>query len=233
MGLFNGKSKEEEIYDSLKTLQDLVDQKYLFEKEIDRSKIRVCVLDDEGYDIDPLYSLGFTNIDRQTEFSNINMFADKDVVLCDIEGVGQKINSQRQGLAVAEQIKRTYPNALVYAYTSKNIGDYGGESKLLDGVIRKLASTSEIVEIIERDTKRKNDVVYTWDRIRGDMIKEGCSTKAIAFLEHYYCSSLLNKINMFREYQTNYLNIDNIQKYIDIISDCVNVFLIFSGVENV
>ncbi|MCM1124680.1 MAG: hypothetical protein NC416_19055, partial [Eubacterium sp.] len=71
-------------YNELCTISQVKDCIGDFSYTVDRSKIKVYVIDDEGFDSDPLISVGYENIKKCIQFQDCYYFQDADIILCDI-----------------------------------------------------------------------------------------------------------------------------------------------------
>ena len=214
------------VYHKLNSISSLKEQKISFEIKVDRKKVKICVVDDEGFDIDKVHSLGYIQVDRKLRFENIGDYEKYDIVLCDIEGVGNEFDSVRQGLAVAEQIKSVYPEKIVLIYSGKNVEAYGEMPANVDGVLSKVESTTELVKQLDKYYKESIDPIMAWEKTRQQMLNAGIATKTIAIVEDQYCFSMIEKKDYlhFDEYnlQENY---EVIGKYIKILKKVIGIFL--------
>lgn len=195
--------------------------------KIPRETIKVCVIDDEGFDINMLYDLGYKNIRKKIQFESMDEYEDYDIILCDIEGIGINVDVDKQGLAVAEQIKDVYPEKVVLLYSGKNVETFGEMPKNLDGYLRKQSSMSELAKSLDAYYKQSIDPVNVWKKTRDEMLNNKVSTKTVAFLEDRYCRSLLegkgylyNNANLN---ETEIFSAENISKYIEILAKVVEV----------
>lgn len=211
------------VYGQLKTIME-VEEKTLVSANFPKEKIRICVIDDEGFEIDNLYSLGYRDIVKHFEFSDINDYENYDVILCDVDGVGRRIDSQRQGIAISEHIKMQFPNKLVYLYSGKTIANYGN---LPDGVLwlPKHGPTSDMSTRILSDFQESIKPRNIWNNAKYRLSNEGASSKTIAFLEDLFVRSIIEKENYFS------LNSYGIKKRLSINIRPEWVSLISSGVK--
>lgn len=196
-----------------------------FSYTVDRSKIKVYVIDDEGFDSDPLISVGYENIKKCIQFQDHNYFQDADIILCDIDGVGGSLDPVKQGISVAENLKSIYPEKIVVIYTSKNIDTYGGIPESLDGRIGKSGTMSDLAFELDEYYKKSKDIILVWQKIQKQMLDKNISMKTIAFTEHFYCKSLLNKNNLFDQQEVkSFINKENIQKFVGVLSDIITIY---------
>lgn len=213
------------MYNELSTISQVKDCIGEFAYKVDRSKIKVYVIDDEGFDSDPLISVGYENIKKCIQFQDHNYFQDADIILCDIDGVGGNLDPKKQGISVAENLKSIYPEKIVVIYTSKNIDMYGGIPESLDGRIGKNGTMSDLAFELDEYYKKSKDIILVWQKIQKQMIDNNMSMKTIAFTEHFYCKSLLDKVNLFeQEAVKTFINKENIQKFASVLSDIITIY---------
>lgn len=221
------KNAKKYVYTDLKTIASVEEQRIDLRIKIPRETIKVCVIDDEGFDINMLYDLGYKNIRKKIQFESMDEYEDYDIILCDIEGIGINVDVDKQGLAVAEQIKDVYPEKVVLLYSGKNVETFGEMPKNLDGYLRKQSSMSELAKSLDAYYKQSIDPIYVWKKTRDEMLNNKISTKTVAFLEDRYCRSLLegkgylyNNANLN---ETEIFSAENISKYIEILAKVVEV----------
>ena len=221
------KNAKKYVYTNLKTIASVEEQRIDLRIKIPRETIKVCVIDDEGFDINMLYDLGYKNIKKKIQFESMDEYEDYDIILCDIEGIGINVDVDKQGLAVAEQIKDVYPEKVVLLYSGKNVETFGEMPKNLDGYLRKQSSMSELAKSLDAYYKQSIDPIYVWKKTRDEMLNNKVSTKTVAFLEDRYCRSLLegkgylyNNANLN---ETEIFSAENISKYIEILAKVVEV----------
>ena len=143
------KNAQEYVYKNLLTIAAVEEQRIDSKIKIPRDQIKVCVIDDEGFDMNTLYDLGYKNIRRKLQFENMDEYQDFDIILCDVEGIGVSVDAEKQGLAVAEQIKNVYPEKVILLYSGKNIETFGEMPSNLDGYLRKQSSMSELAKSLD------------------------------------------------------------------------------------
>ena len=220
------KNAQEYAYKNLLTIATVEEQRIDSKIKILRDQIKVCVIDDEGFDINTLYDLGYKNIRKKIQFENMDEYQDFDIILCDVEGVGVTVDAEKQGLAVAEQIKNVYPEKVVLLYSGKNIETFGEMPSNLDGYLRKQSSMSELAKSLDESYAQAINPVNVWEKTRDEMLQNKISTKTIAFLEDRFCRTLLEKddylFSMTKE-DKDIFSAENIEKYIDILVKVITI----------
>lgn len=225
-GFIYEKNEPKYVYQKLNSISVLKEQKIYSEIKVNRNNVKICVVDDEGFDINKVHSLGYIQVERKLQFENIGDYEKYDIILCDIEGVGDKFDSERQGLAVAEQIKVVYPEKIVLIYSGKNVQSYGELPANIDGVLSKVESTTELVKKLDEYYKESIDPIVVWEKTRHQMIDSGIATKTIAILEDKYCDSMLEKNDYLHFEDYNWLdNYETIEKYVKVLKKVIALFI--------
>lgn len=220
------KNAQEYVYNNLLTIASVEEQRIESKIKIQRDQIKVCVIDDEGFDINTLYDLGYKDIRKKIQFENIDEYQEFDVILCDVEGIGVTVDAEKQGLAVAEQIKNVYPEKVILLYSGKNIETFGEMPANLDGYLRKQSSMSELANSIEMYYVQSINPVNIWEKTRNQMLENQISTKTVAFLEDRFCKSLLEKgdyLHDITKEDYSYFSTENIGKYVDVLVKVISI----------
>lgn len=183
------------VYNRLKTINEL-SEKIIYPVKVPAHLIKICVIDDEGFDYRTLNSLGFKDIITHHDFQRIEDYSSFNVILCDIDGVGRELDKDKQGLAIVHQLISNFPNTLVFIFSGKTITDYGDIPKGAK-VIEKRRSMSDIGSIIIHDYSETNKPSNIWHRYSEKLMSDGISMKTLAFLEDLFVKSILDKSDYF------------------------------------
>lgn len=176
----------------------LLKDKYSNQKNvdiIDKKSISILIIDDEGYDEKPLKRLGYIDIEKEYEFSNISNYKKYDVIFCDINNVATDFANQ--GAELAKQIKETYPEKCVVIFTGnpQNVNLSKKYKDCVDDIIEKNADPSELAKIINNYIQRKWNPILYWENMEKEMRKNKVSNKEVGIIEHFYVKSILDKRN--------------------------------------
>ena len=134
------KNKKRDL-DNYKTIEELKNVNVLPTQY--RSRIRICVIDDEGYDPRGLNKLGYTNVETQKYTKPIDKYGKYDVILCDVLGLAHDISVKEEGYAFAKELNKNYPFCTVVLYTAQNPNNFPKDNPLK--VIRKGSLKSKVV----------------------------------------------------------------------------------------
>ena len=122
------------------------------------------------------------------------MFRNPIIVLCDISGVGQCLNSKYEGAFLANEIKKAYPNKIVISYTSTSYSpNHYQFQQLLDGIFPKGSSIEDWVSLLDDKIKKLADIKYQWVTTRNKLLQENINIGIVADLEHIFVKSVINK----------------------------------------
>jgi hypothetical protein len=176
------------------TLQDL--ENHLTDKFIVtttmRKNTKILIIDDKGFDEDPLKSVGFLDITKIYDHSNIDEYVCYDIILCDVNGVAVKLDTTYQGAALAREIKNKYPDKMVVIYSAFpqkiTLSEY---AKCVDDIIDKDLSPSMIANKLDGYIKSLKDPISFWKKAKKELMSIEISTKNVSLLEHYYVKSIL------------------------------------------
>ena len=193
MGMFFKKR----VFNSLKTIDDYKNNGYKKEP-INRGKIKICFIDDKGFNSELFRKTGYNDVDYRLDFTNLNDVQAYDIVACDIDGIGIALDKKRQGLAVAETIATRYPEKIVLIYSSNNPYEYSEDYHSVgDGFFNKSISFNEMAKKFDQYGAVFFDEIAAWKKIEKQLRKDSIANKTIAFIEDLYVRSLEDKINLF------------------------------------
>ncbi len=116
-----------------------------------KSKLNVLFIDDEKFDhVSVLKKAGWINTKRIDDVKRIDCpdVLNADVIFVDINGVGCDLCPQEQGLGVAKQIKKSYPQKYVVIYSAQQ-QTLSSTFKEVDDILTKTAAPIEYITILE------------------------------------------------------------------------------------
>jgi len=169
--------------------QDLVQQ---------RKRIKICVLDNEGFSRPGLGNLGYSDIDIREKFECIADFGAYNLVLCDVDGIGESIDDKKQGIAVAENImKAFYPKTIVALYTGKELMNYDYVEIPNVTLIRKNTNASQLAEKLDEICSVFWNPIKTWRMLEKSFREMKLPNIEIAILEDIFIRAIENKTDMY------------------------------------
>ncbi|MGI6711092.1 MAG: hypothetical protein ACOX4W_06620 [Bacilli bacterium] len=215
----------------MKTIRDWSSNTSINYENPKREIVKLCVIDNDGIDENALNNLGYKNTFVMHEFYKVDDIKDYNVILCDIKGVGQKFDRKCQGIAVAENIKKMYPEKKVILYSGQNPSDfdenYSNSATILDGFIEKGESTPKLVSELDKYCETFWNPVKMWDVIESKMKKKGATNKYIAYMEHLYVRSLIDKKNYMSEYEKIFedRNVEIVNIAVKMLSEILKIYI--------
>lgn len=187
-----------------------------------RDDVKICVIDNDGFP-ESIRNLGYSRIILRSDYNGNENFNEYDVILCDIKDIGIEIDPNIQGIAVALDIKKLYPNKIVIQYSGINPYEFDIDFLLhnteqLDGYIKKDQSTKAIVDQLDEICSVFWNPIKAWKFAEKNMRRNGVSNKIIAYFEDAYVRSLSKK----EDYMELYMNkIKNVSTAISSLSPII------------
>src|SRR5262245_36808370 len=157
-----------------------------------RSKFHIAVIDDE--DFTPLENLLRHNyrIIHIRDVHSIDIMRSYHVVLCDLIGVGMNLSSTMQGAHLINEIKKSFPEKIIVAYTG------GGRPELLepsiqtaDYFLKKDASVEEWCQILDKSIEDLANPVTVWKKLRHRLLDAGIAPYQLTELEDNFVTTTL------------------------------------------
>jgi hypothetical protein len=152
-----------------------------------RKSVKIAVIDDQEFS--PLYNLKNNKYDI-TPFNDITAIDQLEqylIILCDLQGVGKKLNPSLQGAHLIAEIKKIYPIKYIIVYTG------GGSQHLLnrsipiaDTYLSKDASIDEWISTLDNAITDLLDPIKVWTKMRDELLREGISLKHLVNIEDIY-----------------------------------------------
>ncbi len=198
----------------------------------DRKNIKILFIDDEGFDIEPLKRIGFLDVSKQYEYTQIDDYEKYDIIFCDINGIGKEIDEKYQGAALAKIIKSTYPDKVIIIFSAKqqylDMHEFG---KFVDETIAKNIQISDLTALIDKYIKKLSDPVEYWKEARRKLLLQGVSTKTVCELEHYYVKSFKDKKGYINDIKKISKGI-SINDGVAIVNGIVEVITLYLNIKN-
>ena len=152
-----------------------------------RHNIRIAVIDDEGFPpIDNLRSNHY-NITLLDDLTDIYQVEPYHILLCDLKGVGTRLNPTLQGAHIIKEVKENFQDKITIAYTG------GSESNLIqqsisiaDRYLQKDSDLDTWCETLDDSIKKLVDPIAVWKKIRQRLLDNGATPFHIALLEDCY-----------------------------------------------
>lgn len=179
----------------LKEISDLNLEVPFLDKEKMKRDTRILVVDDKSVPFLEILKSNNYSIKRYPDITDLDVVKNFDIILCDIQGVGKKLNPTLQGVHLVQQIKKLYPFKQVIAFTA-NPSDPDVVAQLMNvphAFLQKDASEREWMEALDLCITRFASPVDQWAVIREALLKQKVSTKTVAHLESNFVKSIQKK----------------------------------------
>lgn len=198
-----------------------------------RSLVDIGYIDDEEFwPHKNLSALGY----RVTEIGDIKSIEEVrsfPIVLCDLMGVGNKIDPVLQGAQIISEVKTNFPNIFVIAYTGANLQSRPAKraSLLADKFLKKDADIDEWKTTLDDLVKKATDPKEIWLRTRLNLCRQDIDTAHIMELEDAYVAA-------FEKRDKDFSQMKSVVKKIDVVPVAKTVILnlasngIFEGLMN-
>lgn len=173
---------------------DLATAKRAFDTLSARSKIKVLVIDDDGFVyLNELRNENF-NITVIEDIEDYNAVEVYPIVICDIKGVGHKFNKEKEGAYVVRELKKRYPFKQFAVYSAG--ADYKVESMNdLEGIkrIKKDVSMDLWCSYIDELIRLASDPIEIWKSIRDFLLSKDVPIKDVMLLEDNFVDICINR----------------------------------------
>ncbi len=158
-----------------------------------RNRVKIAIIDDEGVSEGLLKSLRNHNfiVQDYEDIENVDQLAAYDVVICDVNGIAKKINPEKQGLALINELHKNYPQKALAVYSGKT----HKLPELPEGVsvIDKDADIDTWVRKIDNLIARVANPFILWTLTAHKLVDVGVPSSLIASVEDDYVGRIINK----------------------------------------
>lgn len=158
-----------------------------------RAAVKIAVIDDQPFlPQTNLQSYGYA-VTSIGDLKSISEVRDYHLILCDVMGVGRHFDAKLQGATLISEIKKTYPEKIVIAYTGGAMTDPAVKSARdrADMLIRKDADSEEWTTKLDDISRQAVDPHVMWQKIRARFVELDVDTKDIIIIEDAYVRSVL------------------------------------------
>jgi hypothetical protein len=158
-----------------------------------RGLISIGVIDDSPFE--PQRNL--ENVGYRVAFigdaTSVDVAAPHQIVLCDLQGVGQALDPRKQGAFLIREIKRNYPEKYVVAYTGGAASQTISREafQVSDAWLKKDAEIEIWVDKLDGFIAKLLDPYTVWQRQRLALISREVDTLTILKLEDAYVRSVI------------------------------------------
>lgn len=189
------------VIGKIHTVKELDNISFSRRKDL-RERIRFLVIDDEPFVyLEKLRNVKF-NIMQIHDISDLHAISEYQVIICDINGVGNSFSEEYGGAFVINQMKAIYPTKQYAYYSGKPV--YSQEMMNLLKDITSIPKDAEInqwISYFDQFIENTTNPKFVWKQIRDLCVADDVSSCSIALLENEYVKrfkknpSLLNSLN--------------------------------------
>lgn len=174
--------------DDLKALISLNDLESRISQK--RKAFRILVIDDEAFSYIENLERNQFDITHVSDITAISTVEPYHIILCDLVGVGKKLNPILQGAHIISEIKKSYPEKITIAYTGGPNNDLMINSmKVADNSIKKDASIEDWCDILDDSILQLANPVSVWKKYRIRLLDAGVSPAELLYLEDDFVKS--------------------------------------------
>ena len=157
-----------------------------------RKSVHIAVIDDEKFHPEISLAKNGYNIKVFEDIERIDDVESYQIVLCDLSGVGIKLNSDTQGAHLIKEIKATYPDKVVIAYTAGSpSGEYMQKViKSSDYYLQKDADLDSWQETLDKSISEVLDPIKSWKKIRKKLLDHNIRLCDLTKLEDAFVKDL-------------------------------------------
>lgn len=165
-----------------------------------RRKIDILVIDDEDFSVAESLKSNNFRLTYRKDVENVTDVCEYQIILCDIRGVGKKLQSTYEGAFLIKEIKENYPLKKVVAYTASQYDPtYNRYLESADAVVSKGLAIEDWVTLLDEQIASLIDPVAQWKNLREQLFKKNAATIDVAKLENAFVRAC--KSNSFSSFE--------------------------------
>ncbi|HCC83231.1 TPA: hypothetical protein DEP96_00075 [Candidatus Uhrbacteria bacterium] len=159
-----------------------------------RNKVKVVLIDDEPFPYqETLHRHGY-HITKKDDIDDIQSIEVYDIVLCDIKGVGRKLNATLEGAHVISEIRKRYPFKYIIAYSGETFNPtFNRHFQMADKSIKKDADLEDWLETLDKATEQTLAPYSQWQKMKKALLEREIPLLDVMRLEDKFVNSILKK----------------------------------------
>jgi len=160
-----------------------------------RALFPIGVIDDQPFHYEQNLQANNFQVKYLGDINSIDEVSDFNIVLCDLQGVGTRMNSKGQGAYIIDEIKRHNPEKFVVAYTGGSLDDSitVRAQDHSDFFLKKDADIDDWRDTLDNIIRELSDPILVWRRQRDALVEADVPTLEILKLEDAYVKSVKQK----------------------------------------
>ena len=203
-------------------------------KELDSSeledakfKARIAIIDDEEVpNIDNLLNDGY-NVIKYSDLENVDEFIRKkhNVLILDIQGVGEKIAGKRGGWGILDYLKKEYPHLVIIIFTGADwsITKYKEVADMADFIIGKDAEYLDFKMKLDAAIRRSFSFKFHLEVFTKEIEKTNKDQQKIIELINKYGKDKSKTLKKIRKVTTNEFTLQKVDNLLSIISSIYSI----------
>lgn len=159
-----------------------------------RSAVKIAIIDDQPFlPQTNLQAYGYT-VQPLGDIKSVSEVKDYHIVLCDVMGVGRHFDANAQGATLISEIKNSFPEKIVIAYTGGAMNDPAVKAarERADLIIKKDVDAEEWISKLDSITMEAVSPYVIWQKIRRRFVELDVDTRNILILEDAFVSSVIS-----------------------------------------
>lgn len=184
--------------DDLKPIENVKDEPVLKLRKM----IDILVIDDEAFEPGDFLSKNNFRLTYKSDIDNVRDVSEYPIVMCDVRGVGKKISENYEGAYLIKEIKTSYPDKRVIAYTASQYdASYNKYLSYADELLTKGLNLEDWVTILDEHITKIVDPIFQWCNLRNALLDKGVTTIEVAELESDFVNACIKK--NFNDFEKN------------------------------
>ena len=176
-----------------------------------RPKFQIVVVDDKTFTPQANLMRNKYDITHIQDISSINAIENYPIVLCDLLGVGVSLSPTLQGAHIIAEIKKSYPEKIVVAYTGGGYSDiYEAGVSIADHHLKKDANIEEWCDLLDTAISELSNPAIVWRKTRHRLLDADVTPYQLALLEDTFVRNVLKgreELELKLTEQANKLNL--------------------------
>lgn len=187
------------LFKKMYTIDDLKNENITYENNTEiKEKCKIVIIDDENFPkLENLRARNF-NISKRDDIHDIHDLEQYDIIITDIRGVGSRFGGELEGGAIVKEVKRAFPGKYVIIYSASQFDSRMNKIfHLADDILKKDDDIETWVDCINGMIDNITDLKKCWIRYRVRLNELAISSRDMAYIEHLYVGSIIDRKNRF------------------------------------
>lgn len=157
-----------------------------------RGAFPIAIVDDKDFPYEENLKANNFTTKYLGDIRSLSEIEEFNIILCDLQGTGTKLNQRGQGAFIIDEIKRNHPEKFVVAYTGGALDDTITlrAQETADFFLKKDADIDDWRDILDEIIENLADTAQVWRRQRDALIEADVPTLDILKLEDAFVRSV-------------------------------------------